>query len=59
MKKAEGEKWAGYKRADIVQLERGKFFKEVAKGASVALIDPKPDRLPAHLAGESRLKASL
>ena len=41
MKKSESEMRAGYKRADFVQLERGKFFKAVAKGTSVALIDPK------------------
>ena len=41
MKKAEGEMRAEYKRSDFVKLERGKFFKEVAKGTSVALIDPK------------------
>ena len=46
MKKTECEMRAGYKRADFVQLERGKFFKEVAKGTSFALIGPKPDRLP-------------
>ena len=32
---------AEYKRSDFGKLERGKFFKEVAKGTSVALIDPK------------------
>ena len=32
---------AEYKRSDFEKLERGKFFKEVAKGTSVALIDPK------------------
>ena len=41
MKKAEGEMRAQYKRSDFGKLERGKFFKEVAKGTSVALIDPK------------------
>ena len=41
MKKAEGEMRAEYKRSDFGKLERGKFFKEVAKGTSVALIDPK------------------
>ncbi len=30
-----------YKRTDFAKLERGKFYKEVAKGTSVALIDPK------------------
>jgi hypothetical protein len=41
MKKVETEMRAEYKRADFTKLERGKFFKEAAKGASVALIEPK------------------
>ena len=41
MKKVEGEMRTEYKRSDFGKLERGKFFKEVAKGTSVALIDPK------------------
>lgn len=41
MKKVEGEMRAEYRRSDFGKLERGKFFKEVAKGTSVALIDPK------------------
>ena len=41
MKKVEKEIRAEYKRSDFAKLERGKFFKEVAKGTSVALIDPK------------------
>ena len=41
MKKAEGEMRVEYRRSDFGKLERGKFFKEVAKGTSVALIDPK------------------
>jgi hypothetical protein len=41
MKKAEPEMRAEYKRSDFVKLERGKFFKEVSKGTSVALIEPK------------------
>ncbi len=41
MKKVEVEMRAGYRRSDFVKLERGKFFKEVTKGTSVALIDPK------------------
>ncbi len=41
MKKVEDEMRSEYKRTDFVKLERGKFFKEVAKGTSVALIDPK------------------
>ena len=41
MKKVEDEMRAQYKRSDFGKLERGKFFKEVAKGTSVALIEPK------------------
>ena len=41
MKKVEGEMRTEYKRSDFGKLERGKFFKEAAKGTSVALIDPK------------------
>ena len=41
MKKVDDEMRAEYKRSDFGKLERGKFFKEVAKGTSVALIDPK------------------
>ena len=41
MKKVESEIRAEYKRSDFAKLERGKFFKEVAKGTSVALIEPK------------------
>lgn len=41
MKKVDDEMRSEYKRTDFVKLERGKFFKEVAKGTSVALIDPK------------------
>ena len=41
MKKAEVEMRAEYKRSDFVKLERGKFFKEVSKGTSVALIEPE------------------
>ena len=40
MKKVEGEMRIEYKRSDLGKLERGKFFKEVVKGTSVALIDP-------------------
>jgi hypothetical protein len=29
-----------YQRSDFKTLERGKFFKEAAKGTGVALIDP-------------------
>lgn len=41
MKKIKDEMRSEYQRTDFVKLERGKFFKEVAKGTSVALIDPK------------------
>jgi hypothetical protein len=40
MKKPKDEMRAEYKRSDFTKLERGKFFKEVAKGTSVALLDP-------------------
>ena len=30
----------GYKSSDFTKLERGKFYKEVAKGTSVVLLDP-------------------
>ena len=32
---------AQYKRSDFSKLERGKFYKEAAKGTSVILLDPK------------------
>ena len=41
MKKVEEEMRPEYKRSDFTRLERGKFFKEVAKGTSVALIEPQ------------------
>jgi hypothetical protein len=41
MSKVKDEMRCEYKRADFVKLDRGKFFKEVAKGTSVALIDPQ------------------
>ena len=41
MNKVEDEMRAEYKRSDFGKLERGKFFKEVAKGTSVVLLDPK------------------
>jgi len=41
MKKTEKEMRAEYKRSDFAKLERGKFFKEVTKGASVVLLDPE------------------
>jgi hypothetical protein len=41
MKKTENEMRAAYKRSDFRNLERGKFYQEVAKGTSVVLLDPK------------------
>ena len=41
MKKVEDEMRAQYKRCEFSKLERGKFYKEVAKGTSVILLDPK------------------
>lgn len=40
MKKTKGEMRAEYKNSDFTKLERGKFYKQVAKGTSVALLDP-------------------
>ena len=40
MKKVNDELRAEYKRSDFQKLERGKFYKEVAKGTAVALLDP-------------------
>jgi hypothetical protein len=40
MKKTKDEMRAEYKRSDFTKLERGKFYKQVAKGTSVALLDP-------------------
>ena len=40
MKKANDEMRAEYRRSDFASLERGKVHKEVAKGISVALLDP-------------------
>jgi len=37
--KVEDEMRAEYKRSDFGKRERGKFFKEVAKGSSVVLLD--------------------
>lgn len=45
MKKAEDEMRTEYKRSDFGKLERGKFFKEVAKGTTVVLLDPKLAKL--------------
>ncbi|HZF09474.1 MAG TPA: hypothetical protein VFE33_11855 [Thermoanaerobaculia bacterium] len=41
MKKVENEMRAEYKRSDFEKLERGKFYKELAKGTSVAFIEPE------------------
>jgi hypothetical protein len=40
MKKAKDELRREYKRSDFPKLERGKFYAEVAKGTSVALLEP-------------------
>lgn len=40
MKKTKDEMRAEYKGSDFTKLERGKFYKEVAKGTSVVLLDP-------------------
>ncbi len=40
MKKAKEEMRAEYQRSDFTKLERGKFYKEVAKGTAVVLLDP-------------------
>jgi hypothetical protein len=40
MKKAKDEMRPEYKRSDFTKLERGKFYAEVVKGTSVALLDP-------------------
>ncbi len=40
MKKGKDEMRAEYKRSDFAKLERGKFYAEVVKGTSVALLDP-------------------
>lgn len=41
MKKAKDELRPSYKRSNFTTLQRGKFFAEVAKGTSVALLEPK------------------
>lgn len=41
MKKVDDEMRPEYKRSDFVKLERGKFYKEFAKGTSVALLEPE------------------
>ena len=40
MKKIKDTLRAEYQRSDFTKLERGKFYAEVAKGTSVALLDP-------------------
>lgn len=40
MRKAKDEMRRSYKRSDFAKLERGKFYTEVAKGTSVALLEP-------------------
>ena len=40
MKKANDEMRPEYKRSDFKKLERGKFYSEVVRGTSVALLDP-------------------
>jgi hypothetical protein len=40
MKRAKDEMRVEYKRSDFTKLERGKFYTEVVKGTSVALLDP-------------------
>lgn len=40
MKKAKTEMRSEYKRSDFTKLERGKFYAEVVKGTSVAILDP-------------------
>ena len=40
MKKAKDKMRPEYKRSDFTKRERGKFYAEVVKGTSVALLDP-------------------
>jgi hypothetical protein len=40
MRKTKDEMRREYKRSDFAKLERGKFYAEVAKGTSVALLEP-------------------
>jgi len=40
MKKAKDEMRPEYKRSDFEKLERGKFYAEVAKGTTIALLEP-------------------
>ena len=41
MKNAEDELRPRYKRSDFPKLERGKFYRQAAKGTSVVLLDPE------------------
>jgi hypothetical protein len=40
MKRGRDEMRRSYRRSDFAKLERGKFYAEVAKGTSVALLEP-------------------
>lgn len=40
MKRAKDEMRREYKRSDFLKLERGKFYADVVKGTSVALLEP-------------------
>jgi len=40
MKKAKDEMRPEYKRSDFEKLERGKFYAEVVKGTTIALLEP-------------------
>ena len=40
MKKVDDDMRAEYKRSDFPKLERGKFYKEAAKGTTVVLLEP-------------------
>lgn len=40
MKKLKDEMRTEYKRSDFAKLERGKFYKEAAKGSSVVVLEP-------------------
>jgi len=45
MKKAKDEMRSEYKRSDFAQLERGKFYAEIAKGTTVVLLSAKNARV--------------
>ncbi|MEW6366126.1 MAG: hypothetical protein AB1714_15980 [Acidobacteriota bacterium] len=60
MKKVEDGMRAEYRRSDFGRLERGKFFKEVAKGTSVVLLDPSLAKVfPSSNAVNEALRALL